>query len=171
MPVHVLQNAVLLSHDHRKSAQTFARRHARRIFNPDQKRRQVQLTQGHAIVKAVTRALGKNGFLYGRCPGESVLIHSKPGCRRQQWHTDYDSSAVRTLRKKPLGVLVALMPDTVFETPFRRFVMQEGDMIVFDGDEVHAGAAYSQENTRFHMYLDSPTHTRQHNKTYLAKPH
>ena len=40
-------------------------------------------------------------------------------------------------------------------------------MLVFYGDLIHAGAEYSQANTRIHIYLDSPEVVRDFNTTYL----
>lgn len=169
MTVCVVRSAVTLPEGHYEKAHTYAQRHAKRIFNPDSRRRQVQLKPSHTIVKSVTAALKKNGFMYGRTAGTSVLIHSKPGCKRQQWHTDYKPQAIKKLRKKPLGVLLALTDNTLFDTPEKQYTMKCGDMLIFDGDEVHAGSSYENENTRFHMYVDTPTHTRIENKTYFAK--
>lgn len=168
MPIHVVRNAVALSREDTASAQRLARRHGENIFNPDKKRKQFKLRNDNPIVKYVSNVLRRRGFLYGRTTGDSVLIHSAPGCKRQQWHTDYKTSSIQHLRKKPLGVLVALMPGTSFDTPTRQYTMDTGDMIVFDGDEVHAGAAYSEENTRFHMYVESPTHFRTMDRTYFT---
>jgi len=169
MTVHVVHNAVNIQEGHYEQAHTYAQRHAKRIFNPDSRRRQVRLKPSHKIVKSVTSALQKHGFMYGRTAGTSVLIHSESGCKRQQWHTDYKPQAISNLRKKPLGVLVALTDNTLFDTPAQQFTLKCGDMLVFDGDEVHAGSSYNTENTRFHMYIDTPTHTRIRNRTYFAK--
>ena len=35
-----------------------------------------------------------------------------------------------------------------------RLSLLPGDIIVFEGDVIHAGAAYSQANLRVHAYLD-----------------
>ena len=45
-------------------------------------------------------------------------------------------------------------------------VMFAGDVLVFDGDVVHAGAQYSVGSTRVHVYLDVPELTRDPNFTW-----
>ena len=69
---------------------------------------------------------------------------------------------------KPLGVLVALQDETRLDTPQGVIAMEQGDVLVFDGDVVHAGAAYAQDNTRVHLYLDATEVPRVHNVTYLT---
>ena len=45
--------------------------------------------------------------------------------------------------------------------------MKKGDILIFDGDEIHAGSAYTRDNTRIHLYLDTTEVKRMRNKTYL----
>jgi len=89
-------------------------------------------------------------------------------CQRQQWHFDYDPDAVRAAKTKPLGVLVALEDGTRFETRAKTHTLSRGDVLVFRGDLMHAGAAYDRENTRMHLYLDVPAVKRQRNSTWYA---
>ena len=50
---------------------------------------------------------------------------------------------------------------------FHQESLRAGDLLVFDGDCVHAGSAYTTTNTRVHCYLDSCTHARKVNQTWL----
>ena len=44
-----------------------------------------------------------------------------------------------------------------------------GDVLFFEGDLVHAGAAYPRAcNTRIHVYLDVPEITRRRDATWLV---
>ena len=45
--------------------------------------------------------------------------------------------------------------------------LNPGDIFVFRGDLVHAGAAYDKENFRIHCFLDSDCVLRDPNKTFL----
>lgn len=141
-----------------------------RIFNPDALRVQAPLPRNAPIVRKMRRAL--KGVLYGRVASGSVVLHSSPGCRQQQWHTDYDPALLRRCRRKPLGAVLALQDGTAFmvradDGRQRRLQLSRGDVLVFDGDLVHAGAAYAKHNTRVHMYVDSPTTPSVHNQTWL----
>ena len=51
----------------------------------------------------------------------------------------------------------------------RMICLEPGDVLVFDGDVVHAGAAYRAPNTRVHVYLDVPSVKREHDRTYSYK--
>ena len=44
----------------------------------------------------------------------------------------------------------------------RMICLEPGDVLVFDGDVVHAGAAYRAPNTRVHVYLDVPSVKREY---------
>lgn len=138
------------------------------IFNPDNRRFQNDVSKTLPIVERVLLILDRHGFLRRRCLGGVVVIHSKKGCKRQQWHTDYDPDQLKNLRRKPLGVIVALQSKTFFSTPDCVHVLEAGDILCFTGDVIHAGSAYDKENTRLHFYLDVEEHIRPHNKTWLV---
>ena len=97
-----------------------------------------------------------------------VVLHSSPMCKQQPWHYDYDPEEVRAASIKPLGVLVALQDNTRFETRRKTHILSRGDVLVFRGDVVHAGAAYDTENTRMHTYLDVDAVKRPTNRTWFA---
>jgi len=138
------------------------------VFNPDGKRRQRELTPTTSFLRALEDALVQRGCMRGRYVGGAVVLHSEPGCRRQQWHTDYDPDALVGLRRKPQGLLVALQAGTTFVTPDATYELAPGDAVLFDGDVVHAGGAYRHANTRVHLYLDVEGVERQLNKTWLV---
>ena len=47
--------------------------------------------------------------------------------------------------------------------------LEPGDVLVFEGDVVHAGAQYASLNTRVHAYLDAPGVERKVNHTWMYK--
>jgi hypothetical protein len=149
---------------------SFAKRRGCCIFNPDDKRIQASISSRFKIIKEVQLFLNNNtGVMYGRTFGPSVVLHSYKGCKKQKWHTDYDVEDCKNIRKKPKSVIIAIENRTVLDVlNTEQIVLQRGDMIVFDGDLVHAGSAYiTKDNTRIHMYLDSVDVERVENTTYI----
>lgn len=138
------------------------------IFNPNAKRIQ-KIIKSDAITKKVVDFLTSKGILNGRKVGTIAILHSKSGCRRQQWHTDYDPDLCKMAKVKPMGVIFAFENSTYFNTRNRKIVLKKGQVLIFDGDMVHAGSAYEKENTRMHLYLDSDEVPRLRNKTYLVQ--
>lgn len=135
------------------------------IFNPDSLRLQRTLAPDDPLVRRLLSALGE--LASGRLVGPAVVLHSLAGCERQPMHTDYDPEDVRRCACKPLGVLLALQDETALLRPGGRVELAAGDVVVFDGDAPHAGAEYTEANTRVHLYLDSPGVHRPTNTTYL----
>ena len=132
----------------------------------DGKRKQVDLDAHDEAARDVHAVLQQQGELAGRRPAEWRALHSQPGCKRQKRHWDYNPNEVRNLRQLGLRVpcsVIAAMQDGAqllvwdhergVEVPV---VMFAGDVLVFDGDVVHAGAQYSVGSTRVHVYLDVP---------------
>lgn len=168
MTVHVLQGAV----DVPKDSLGRLRRRAmqgRPIFNPDDKRLQKSISRKLAVVRRAEAALEVEGLLNGRRISSPVVIQSKPGCKQQAWHCDYDPDAVEASECPPMGVVVALEGGTRFETPNHCYTLEAGDVLAFTGDTVHAGAAYTKGNTRIHFYLDTPEIPRPRDGTWLIK--
>ena len=138
------------------------------IFNPDALRLQRHLPIDDPVVVRLAAALGD--VIEGRTLGPAVVLHSLAGCERQAMHTDYAPADVqRCAAAKPLGVLLALQDGTSLCLPDEeRVEMEAGDVLVFDGDQPHAGAEYPEAaNTRVHLYLDSPGVHRLTNTTYF----
>jgi len=118
-----------------------------------------KLDSEHSLVKAMQTALKNDGALSrGRAFGQAQTLHSEKDCTMQGWHADYDPKKVAGVPKKPQSAVLALEPNTFFWVAGRdgmaiKIVMRPGDILVFDGDLVHAGAQYSKPNTRIHAYL------------------
>jgi hypothetical protein len=126
-------------------------------------------------------------------PSKWVLLRSKPGCKPQLAHIDYENTTefqmcIKNSKKVPLLVLVALQPNTfiylweksteviqgVYEgDPIEptKIELKEGDILVFRADVVHAGSDYDEENIRMHCYLDSQEVSRDENRTFIISKH
>ena len=136
------------------------------IFNPNKKRFQQVIRKNHCIVNKMKKVLFEKGFLKNRSIGTCVILMK--GCKKQSWHTDYDPDMCKTASTKPMGVLLALQNNTFLDVYGRNKIhMKKGDILIFDGDEIHAGSAYTRDNTRIHLYLDTTEVKRMRNKTYL----
>ena len=104
--------------------------------------------------------------------GGAAVLRSEEGCLEQRPHLDYppppaEGNARPTV---PLGCLVALMDGTTIDVWSgaigyelngcgRRFecqtlVLNAGDVLLFRGDLVHAGASSAVLNVRVHCYLE-----------------
>lgn len=138
------------------------------IFNPNPLRLQRILPQNDSIVERLLDVLRQNNLTDGRIVGPAVALHSLAGCCEQQMHTDYNATDVKRCVAKPMGVILALQDGTSLCLHDAEDVhMSVGDVLVFDGDVVHAGAAYAEPNTRIHLYLDCPGVHRPTNVTYF----
>lgn len=117
-------------------------------------------------------------LLQKECPGHSIrgmaVLRSEPGCLPQIPHTDYAEVLVEspwydwTTDQVPLGCVVALQDGTVFDVwpgairfkfeghtfCHQQLVLNRGDVVVFRGDLVHAGAGFDRSNVRVHCYLE-----------------
>ena len=168
MALQIFRCAIDIPDEWIRRLQTMVAQHGRIVFNPDKLRTQVTIRKDSSVVRSLRRALHENDLLGGRTLGTTVVLSSQPGCKQQPWHTDYDTTAVAGLDVKPLGVLLALQDGTRFEEfPDTTHCLCRGDMLVFDGDVVHAGSAYDTGNLRLHAYVESNEHTRDRNRTYL----
>lgn len=163
----VLRNALTVSDRDLARLKGVAKR-GRAVFNPDKKRVQSALRSTDPIVRQLRTILTGLKLLDVRRMTSPVVLHSNPECKQQQWHYDYDPTEVRAASVKPLGVLVALQDGTRFETRGKTHRLSRGDVLLFRGDLLHAGAAYESENTRVHTYLDVPGVKRPKNRTWFA---
>jgi hypothetical protein len=134
-----------------------------RALQPDSSRCQVDLTYKDEIARRLRAVLKAKGELEGRRPVEWRALHSKAGCKRQGLHFDYNWDLVRGLSRKPASVILALQDGARLwvrdeeARAQREVVLRAGDVLVFDGDVAHSGAAYLCPNTRVHVYLDVPS--------------
>ena len=142
-----------------------ARRLATGVFNygpngeEDHRRRQLALPDPAApVASGIERRARARLTRRGHRPGAAVMLYSAPGCREQALHTDYDARLVRRLAAigvaVPVAVLVAIMPSTeiIVGRERARVAIPAGSAFLFEGDLVHAGAAYDSENIRLHFY-------------------
>jgi hypothetical protein len=126
-------------------------------------------------------------------PSKWVLIKSKPGCKPQLAHMDYENTqefqtCISNNKQVPLLVLVALQPNTyiylwensskVIQGTYKgapieptKIELKEGDVLVFRADAIHAGSDYEEENIRMHCYLDSQEVDRDENRTFIISKH
>ena len=167
MKYFILDTKIELHDDYVKSMKYKALKGSN-IFNPNQKRIQSIVKKHDSTMKKICVFLQAHNFLKNRTVGTTAILHSKSGCKRQQWHTDYDPELCKLTSLKPMGAIFALEDNTYFNIhKKRKIVLKKGQILIFDGDLVHAGSAYDKENTRIHFYLDSPDVRRKKNKTYL----
>ena len=86
---------------------------------------------------------------------------------KETW-LQYSTNKLTSKEKlKPLGVLIALENHTKFASIDKTYRMNKGDILCFSGDTLHAGAQYSQPNTRIHVYLDVDKIQRKKNTTWF----
>ena len=166
MTFKILRKAVSINENEVKNLKSIAQ-HAHCIFNPDKKRKQAKISTTHPFIRKTEKALARHGLMYGRLVGDCVVLHSKAKCKKQRWHTDYRVADCAVVRRKPLGVLVAIEDDTKLDMYDAGAInLAQGDVLVFQGDCVHAGSEYRQANTRVHLYVDTPTVLRPKDTTF-----
>jgi ectoine hydroxylase-related dioxygenase (phytanoyl-CoA dioxygenase family) len=119
-------------------------------------------------------------------PNDAVVLQSKPGCAAQKVHADYNIFDLKHHNSTiPYSLLLALDEHTrltVYPGSHRlsekgneehfyqsEICLSPGDVIFFRGDLLHAGCAYNQKNARVHMYLDSTTHVREKDRTWILE--
>jgi hypothetical protein len=130
--------------------------------------------------KSATKMISMFGM--GWAPKNWVVLYSKAGGQEQAPHQDFPKrevtharagvgfKGIKAVRIKPTiqaGIIIALMPNTkliVYDGCFndadvckkRNLVLEAGECIIFRGDLVHAGAAFSEDNYRVHATLTIP---------------
>lgn len=101
-----------------------------------------------------------------------------------------DGRKLRKHNTTSFGLICAIMPNTKFTiwpgltnrnlelTKEHSTVLpltlnlNAGDVLLFSGDQIHAGSAYENLNYRIHMYVDGKTNKMENkNKTWLAAKH
>lgn len=125
---------------------------------------------------------------------DGVVLFSKVGCGVQAAHADYAPTAQMAVAPdslQPFGALIAVQEGTklyVWPGSNRLSTIREdflsqiepidplvvllnpGDVLLFAGSLVHAGAEYSSaDNVRVHFYVDSPAVAREDNETMLVR--
>ena len=143
-----------------------------------------QLTLRGPMIGALRKRLGE--LFPEHTVKDWVLLQSLPGCRQQAAHTDYVPSPALQFASDaavPLLFLLAVEDNTRLEVwprshrPRRYPILQKtvtlsaGDAVIFRGDLVHAGSAYSEQNVRIHAYIDHPSVPRDQNRTWIIYKH
>jgi hypothetical protein len=99
-----------------------------------------------------------------RTANVASLLCSMPGGKRQVEHRDYKLEDVETIIPgfRPLVVVLPLQEDggkLWCRAPWDRELVEVDipymSMMVFCGTMPHAGSAYSKDNTRLHLYVNS----------------
>lgn len=133
-------------------------------IHDDKNRLQLPMPSEHDyLLRLVMRALADHDLTRGRSASEVNLLFSLEGCGRQLGHYDWEPEWF-SHNDVPLGVILALEDCArfvIFASEDDAFgeevVLSAGDVLVFEGDVLHAGAAYPfYSNLRMHIYLDTP---------------
>jgi len=126
------------------------------------------------------------GLFPDHVPRQEVILKCDAGCVQQKAHCDFPPEDLnRDCRCNPMGCLIAIMPNTKIvlwpkmfslddwkdREPVRSVILQlePGEIFVFRGDLVHAGAAYQTQHFRLHMYLDGPDNRQRKNATWIVR--
>lgn len=134
-----------------------------------------EIEGGEAMLRFKSQLRERLRGLFPRHKVDSIVaLLSKLWCKAQLAHTDFSPKTLANVLlvgddgNMPLACLVALVDDTVFDVwPYAirfdgkrvckpmQIRLEAGDMLIFRGDLVHAGAAVGEmENVRIHAYLD-----------------
>ena len=184
-PSQVSQLRSEISKELEAKAKAEAKGQLQEVFNPNPHRHQLPLAPDHPLVLLLMSALDHDGALTGCDPGKAVALYSSAGCEQQPWHVDFDPmckkrkggerQCIRDLRdsQKPKGVFWAIEEGTRLmvvgpEGESVEVHLERGDVLIFDGDLVHAGAAYEKSNVRVHVYLYACGVSKPNGNTYMV---
>ena len=121
-----------------------------------------------------------------RRPNDLVMLVSESDCQSQREHSDYSRANLLRVgqddERMPLACIIALQDgttidvwpgsirwaDSSFSKSFvpLKVTLNQGDVLLFRGDLVHAGAASTLFNIRLHIYLDVDGVSRSANYTF-----
>ena len=144
------------------------------IFNKgNTKRRSTPLEkESYTITKLIHFLITRSVYDPKFCiETEFVGIRSLHGCTEQPLHVDVNDQEACFRAKNypciPRSVIWCFDDSTKLNIRppcdadvTHTIVMKKGDVLVFDGDLVHAGCAYDTVNTRVHFHIDSRDMTR-----------
>lgn len=157
----------------------------------DKKRHQTHLTPNSSDMRStwsmlrrfIASKLGKHYI--ARTP---VSIRSLAGCLAQHHHTDHDWKKLAAIPDHlvPLALLTAISdtsrllvwPNSIkcnipaASTPPVELILEPGDILIFRGDLLHAGAAYPDDNYRLHVFIDPGSESpylREKDVTYIPE--
>jgi hypothetical protein len=81
-------------------------------------------------------------------PFKLVVLRSEAGCMKQETHID------GIVGNPDIGgVLIAVEDKTFLDINGRTLELNAGDAVSYHGNTPHNGAAYKQENVRYHVYF------------------
>ena len=100
---------------------------------------------------------------------------AQAGCLQQHRHWDWDPALVSALNDRlPRGVVLACEDGArlvvfrdVHDMEGQYVELNAGDVLLFDGDVLHAGALYEKDNLRLHVYLDVPALKHEPNASHF----
>ena len=141
----------------------------------DNLRKQKNMSARHKLAQRLHKALQLARELEGREVGAFNLLGSKAGCRQQHRHWDWDPASVDALNDRlPRGVVLACEDGArlvvfrdVHDVEGQYVELNAGDVLLFDGDVLHAGALYEKDNLRVHVYLDVPALKHEPNASHF----
>lgn len=162
------------------------------IFNNGSRNR-LQYTCGLSTQRTIVDVMLKTTtFLNRQYPmhiaNNWAVLHSTRNCPRQPAHSDYHPDILDDAHTLPLFAILAIASGTTIDiwlddhdtavsvlstkNPVARRVtieLQEGELFIGRADLIHAGSDYSEPNTRFHVFLDTPEVERPVDRTYLIE--
>jgi len=143
----------------------------------DNKRIQYDLENSEPITKHISSKLQDiiEHFGYKGTVNDPVILKSYAYCKRQRLHRDYDLLQLQKIDESeyPHGIIVGISNNCRFivspDGLSRKYVhFDKGDVVIFRGDTIHAGAEYHTENIRMHAYVDTESHDRIKNETFYV---
>lgn len=153
----------LLTPLHVKRLRTYLKRNRRTepIFNTTSKSRWQLVVSPRTdkdLHRAILRLADHIPLSENHIIGVCSVLHSDPNCSVQYKHRDFPVYKFGDDHPSfPVGVLIALETGTrlnIYEPEPSVVEMDKGDVLIFHGGLLHAGAAYERSNTRIHMYCD-----------------
>lgn len=144
----------------------------------DRHRCQRKIESDIPLIESLKSILRARQLCEHRTFGSAVVIKSYPRGQRQAFHTDFDPALLEGSTVKPLSVILCLSLRAQIHYHAKSGVSRRsrvidlrcGDALVFEGDFVHAGAAYKAINYRLHMYLNTSACPEPDNETYPTYP-
>ena len=151
----------------------------------DGKRLQSSIPRAHPIFKRVLSVC--KSVLPQTRPKNPVVITSLAGCQEQAPHCDWNvfefsgddregcpygfmlciDDCCRLVVWESSHLVVRSIQISTDHFPTKKIInLVRGDVLIFRGDLIHAGAAYETDNVRLHCYLDVPGTKRTPDRTF-----
>ena len=190
----VLRTAIEISPEEYSDLVAYSKPKNSPIFNysatrkSDGKRLQSNIPRKNPVFKRIL-SLCKS-VLPKTLPNNPVIITSFAGCQEQAPHCDWNvfDFSGDDCDGCPYGFLLCIDETcelVVWESSHltvrlsqideerlpekKRIYLKRGDVLIFRGDLIHAGASYETENIRLHCYLDPTGTNRGSNQTFPFK--